>query len=146
MSEEAHALHAKAVPEVAPPTLDYRPPMPVSREHPIALIGAGGIASAHLDAYRKAGFNVRVIASPTLAHAVARRDEFFPEAEATDDVAATLARPDIAVVDITTHPEVRAAADRSRARGRQARAVAEALRPRSRRSAPGSPTSPRRAA
>lgn len=109
MSEEAHALTAKAVAEVAPPVVDYLPPMPARRDTPIALVGAGGIASAHLDAYRAAGFNVRVIASRTLAHAVARRDAFFPDAEATDDVAGTLARPDIAVVDITTHPEQRAA-------------------------------------
>ena len=108
MSDEAHSLTSKAVPEVAPPVIDYLPPMPARRDHPIALIGAGGISSAHLDAYRKAGFNVKVIASRTLAHAVARRDAFFPEAEATDDVAGTIARPDIAVVDITTHPEDRA--------------------------------------
>jgi predicted dehydrogenase len=108
MSEEAHALTAKAVAEVAPPVVDYLPPMPARRDQPIALIGAGGISSAHLDAYRTAGFNVKVIASRTLAHAVARRDAFFPEAEATDDVAGTLARDDIAVADITTHPEERA--------------------------------------
>ena len=109
MSEEAHALTAKAVAEIAPPVVDYFAPMPMSFAHPIALIGAGGIASAHLDAYRAAGFNVKVIASRTLAHAVARRDAFFPDAEATDDVAGTLVRDDIAVADITTHPEERAA-------------------------------------
>lgn len=108
MSEEAHALTARAVAEVAPPAVDYLPPMPARRDHPIALIGAGGISSAHLDAYRAAGFNVKVIASRTLAHAVARRDAFFPDAEATDDVAGILAREDIAVADITTHPEDRA--------------------------------------
>lgn len=108
MSDEAHAIAAKAAPEVAPPDVDYKPPMPQSREHAIALIGAGGISSAHLDAYRTAGFNVRVIASRTLHHAVARRDAFFPDAEATDDIAKTLARDDIAVVDITLHPESRA--------------------------------------
>jgi predicted dehydrogenase len=108
MSEEAHSLTSKAVPEVAPPAVDYEPPLPEDRAHPIALIGAGDISSAHLDAYRKAGFNVRVIASRTLANAVKRRDQFFPEAEATDDIARTLERPDIAAVDITLHPEHRA--------------------------------------
>lgn len=108
MSEEAHSLHTKAAPEVAAPTIDYLPPMPQDRQHPIALIGAGGISSAHLDAYRKAGFNVRVIASRTLVHAEARRDEFFPHAEATDDIAGTIRRPDIAVVDLTPHPDTRA--------------------------------------
>jgi predicted dehydrogenase len=108
MSEEAHSLTSKAVPEVAPPAIDYQPPMPEDRAHPIALIGAGDISSAHLDAYRKAGFNVRVIASRTIANAVNRRDRFFPKAEATDDIAKTLERPDIAAVDIALHPEHRA--------------------------------------
>jgi predicted dehydrogenase len=108
VSEEAHALHSKAAAEVAPPEVDYLPPMPTSKGHRIALIGAGGIASAHLDAYRKAGYNVRVIASRTLAHAENRRNEFFPEAEVSGDIAATLMRPDIDVVDLTPHPDVRA--------------------------------------
>ena len=82
--------------------------MPEDRGTPIALVGAGGIAPAHLDAYRTAGFNVRVIANRTLARAVERRDAFFPQAEATDDIAGTLARPDIAVVDLTPHPAERA--------------------------------------
>ena len=107
MSEEAHAIKARAAVEVAPPEVDYLPPMPTSKDHPIALIGAGGIASAHLDAYRKAGFNLRVVASRNLEHAAKRRDEFFPEAEATDDIAGTLARDDIAVIDLTPHPDVR---------------------------------------
>ena len=109
MSKEAHALGSEAAREVPPPVVDYRPPMPKDRTHPIALIGAGGIASAHLDAYRGAGFNVRVVASPTLGHAEARRDAFFPDAEATDDVAGSILRGDIAVVDLTPHPEARAA-------------------------------------
>jgi predicted dehydrogenase len=107
MSEEAHALSTKAAPEVAPPVVAWQPPMPADRSTPIALIGAGGISSAHLDAYRDAGFNVKVIASRTLTNAVARRDAFFPAAEATDDIAGTIARPDISVVDITIHPEDR---------------------------------------
>ena len=109
MSEEAHSLSSKAVPETAPPVVDYRPPMPASRKHPIALIGAGGISSAHLDAYKRAGFLVKVIASRTLDHAVARRDAFFPDADATDDILGAISRPDITVVDITVHPEERAA-------------------------------------
>ena len=81
--------------------------MPRSRRPRIALVGAGGISGAHLAAYRAAGFDVAVIANRTLARAIARRDEFFPDAEATDDIAGTLARADIAVVDLTPHPEER---------------------------------------
>lgn len=39
--------------------IDYRPVMPRRRDHPIAIVGAGGIVQdAHLPAYRKAGFPV----------------------------------------------------------------------------------------
>ena len=89
------------------PELPYQPPMPKDRSKRIGLIGAGGISGAHLEAYRSAGFNVAVICSPTLGNAVKRRDAYFPEAEATDDVEATLARSDIDVVDLTPHPAAR---------------------------------------
>ena len=105
---DAYALTAKAVSKVDAPELDYRPPLPRLRAR-IALIGAGGISGAHLAAYRDAGFDVAVICNRTLAKAVARRDEFFPLAEATDDIGRTLARDDIQVVDLTPHPEVRLA-------------------------------------
>jgi predicted dehydrogenase len=101
---DTYALKSSAATEVPAPDLAYRPPMPRSYRPRIALIGAGGIAGAHLDAYRTAGFDVPVIASRTLARAVARRDEFFPDAVATDDVAGVLADPSIEVVDITPHP------------------------------------------
>lgn len=101
---DAYALKAAAAAEAPAPDLRYRPPMPGTWRPRIALIGAGGISAAHLAAYAAAGLDVAVIASRTLAHAEARRDAFFPTAEATDDIAATLARPDIAVADITPHP------------------------------------------
>ena len=37
-----------------------------------------------------------------------RHAAFFPDAEVSDDIAATIKRDDIAVVDLTPHPEVRA--------------------------------------
>ena len=104
---DTYALKAAAAAEVAAPDLPYRPPMPRAYRPRIALVGAGGIAAAHLAAYRAAGFDVAVICNRTLARAEARRDEFFPGAEATDDIAGTLARDDIAVVDITPHPAER---------------------------------------
>jgi predicted dehydrogenase len=106
--EDDYALVSKAAPPVAAPDLAYRPPKP--RGAPgIALMGAGGISFAHLDAYRAAGFNVRAICNRTLEKARARRDAFFPEADASDDFAALLKRPDIDVIDITTHPAERVA-------------------------------------
>jgi predicted dehydrogenase len=103
---EAYSLTASVAADIPAPVLPYEPPMPQGRL-PIGLVGAGGISAAHLDAYRTAGFDVRVICNRTLSRAVERRDAFFPQAEATDDIAATLSRPDIAVLDITPHPAER---------------------------------------
>jgi hypothetical protein len=104
---DTYSLTSVAPTIVPAPDLDYRPPMPRDGSARIALVGAGGISASHLDAYRAAGFNVTVVCSRTLAHAVSRRDAWFPEAEATDDVAGTLARRDIDVIDLTPHPAVR---------------------------------------
>ncbi|MCX7889945.1 MAG: Gfo/Idh/MocA family oxidoreductase [Rhodobacteraceae bacterium] len=101
-----YALVSAAAKAVPAPDLPYRPPRP-ARPHPIALVGAGGISFAHLDAYRAQGFTVAAILSRDAAKARARRDEFFPEAEVMTDYAALLARPDIEVVDLTPHPDER---------------------------------------
>ena len=105
--EDAYALATTAAKTVAAPELAYQPPRSRSYAPRIALIGAGGISFAHLDAYRKAGFDVRVICNRTLAKAEARRDEYFPKAEVTSDFAAVLARGDIDILDITPHPRER---------------------------------------
>ena len=109
MSAEAsdYALVAKAAVEVAAPELPYRPPMPRDRSVGIALVGAGGISGAHLDAYARYGLNVRAICSRDIERARARRDAYFSEAEATDDFDQVLRDPRVRVVDITTHPNVR---------------------------------------
>ena len=60
-SEQDYALVGKTVPEVAAPELPYKPPMPKSYRPKIALVGAGGISFAHLDAYRRAGLDVAAI-------------------------------------------------------------------------------------
>ena len=62
--------------------------MPKEYRPRIALIGAGrhfGGASRRLPGD---GLDVAVIASRTLSRAKARRDEYFPSAEATDDIKA----------------------------------------------------------
>ena len=106
-SESDYALVGKALPEIAAPDLPYRPPRPKSYRPKIALVGAGGISFAHLDAYRRAGLDVAAIMSRTLARAETRRDEFYPDAIATDDFKSLLARDDIEVLDITPHPAAR---------------------------------------
>ncbi len=106
-SADDYALKTKAIPDTHAPDLPYRPPMPKDRSIGIALIGAGGISAAHLDAYRAHGLNVVAILSRDLERARARRDAFFPEARITSDFESVLADPRIAVLDITTHPGVR---------------------------------------
>ena len=104
---DAYSLKSATPVDVAAPELAYRPPMPLHYRPRIALVGAGGISAAHLEAYRSAGLDVAVICSRTRANAEARRDQYFPAAEATDDVNGTLTRDDIDVVDLTPHPAER---------------------------------------
>lgn len=106
---DTYSLKSATAAAVAAPDLPYRPQLPVRYRPRIALIGAGGISAAHLDAYRTAGFDVAVICNRTRAKAEARRDAYFPDADATDDIAGTLARDDIGVVDLTPHPAERLA-------------------------------------
>ena len=81
--------------------------MPRDRGAPIALVGAGGISGAHLDAYARYGLNVVAICSRDLERARARRDAHFPNARVTDDFDSVLRDPDVRVLDLTAHPDVR---------------------------------------
>ena len=101
---DTYALASTEAEAIAAPELDYRPPRPAAYAPRIALVGAGGIAGAHLDAYRKAGFDVAAICNQTLSRAEARRDEFFPDAVATDRFEDVLDDASIEVFDITPHP------------------------------------------
>lgn len=109
ISPDSYALATKKAEAVAAPDLPYKPRDGGSYRPGIGLIGAGGITFAHLDAYKKAGYRVLGISNPTLSKAAERRDAFFPEAEIFTDHRDLLARPDIEVVDITTHPAERVA-------------------------------------
>jgi predicted dehydrogenase len=102
-----YALVAKAAAEVEAPDLPYRPPMPRDRSVPIALIGAGGISGAHLDAYARYGLNVVAICSRDLDSARVRRDAYFSGARLTDDFDSVLRDPNVMVLDIATHADVR---------------------------------------
>ena len=101
-----YALVSKTAAETAAPDLPYLPSRPKGR-HRIALVGAGGISFAHLDAYKAHGIEVAAILSRDRAKAEARAAEFCPEAEVMTDYAALLARDDISVLDLTPHPEDR---------------------------------------
>jgi predicted dehydrogenase len=108
-SLEDYALMAKAAPETLAPDLPYRPPMPRNRSAAIALVGAGGISAAHLDAYARHGLTVVAICSRDCARAESRRDAYFPNARVTDDFDSLLGDASLKVLDITTHPDVRVA-------------------------------------
>jgi predicted dehydrogenase len=101
---DTYALKSAALADIAAPDLPYLPPGPRSYRPRIGLIGAGGIAAAHLDAYRSAGWEVAAICSRTLAKAEARAREFAPAANVTDRYEEILADPAIDVVDLTPHP------------------------------------------
>lgn len=101
---DSYALKSAVLAEVPAPDLPYRPPMPRAYRPRIGVIGAGGIVSAHLDAYRSAGWEVAAICNRTRAKAEARAAEFAPQTRVTDRWQEVLADPGIDVVDITPHP------------------------------------------
>jgi len=95
------------VPIVAAPALPYRPRDPKRYRPGVAVIGCGGITKWHLRAYKEAGYKVVALCDMVLARAQERRDEFYPDAIATDSVDQVLTNNDVAIVDITTHPPER---------------------------------------
>ncbi len=101
---DTYALKSRQVTAVAAPDLPYRPPSTRVYRPRIGLIGAGGIAASHLDAYRAAGWEVAAICNRSRAKAAARAAEYAPGAWVTDRYEEILADPAIDVVDITPHP------------------------------------------
>jgi len=97
-------IPVKAAGEIAAPDLPYKPRNPSTYKPNIALIGCGGITEWHLRAYKAAGYNVTMLCDISLAKAEKRRAEFFPGAQVCTQYREVLARDDIQVVDIATHP------------------------------------------
>ncbi len=104
---DTYALKSTTPDTVAAPDLPYCPPAPRLYRPRIGVIGAGGIAGAHLDAYRTAGWEVGAICNRSRAKAEARAQEFAPQARVTDRYEDILSDPAIDVVDITPHPAER---------------------------------------
>ena len=100
-------LKAQQTKMVAAPKLDYGPPKTRKYNPRIGLIGCGGISQWHLKAYKAAGFNVVALCDLIADRADNRRREFFPQAQTYTDYRQLLARDDIEVVDIATHPQDR---------------------------------------
>ena len=106
-NDDARELKAAKAAQTDAPTLPYQPPTPQQPAPPIALIGCGGIARNHLAAYRDKGYPVTLLCDIHIAAAEKLRDEFFPQAEVTDDPDSVFDNPDIQVVDLATHPDHR---------------------------------------
>lgn len=94
--------------EFPAPELPYRPRDPRAYRPKIGMIGCGGISESHLSNYHRVGYDVAALCDLIAARARKRQAQFYPEASVTMDYRDILARPDIAVVDIATHPEDRA--------------------------------------
>lgn len=98
---------ASATPWTAP-KLPYAPQDPKSYLPAIGFIGCGAITVEHLTAYKAAGYNVAAFCDLDLDTAKKRQAEYYPDAKLYDDYHEMLKRDDIEIVDIATHPEVRA--------------------------------------
>jgi predicted dehydrogenase len=109
MSEEDYALEGEQqVPEIPAPELPYLPSMPKGKQPGVGLIGCGGITQYHLEAYQRCGIPVLAFCDVNEEAARARQQAFAPEAAVYRDYRELLRRDDIHVVDVATHPVVRA--------------------------------------
>ena len=90
------------------PVFPYGPPAPVGPAPKIGLMGCGGITEHHLKAYKAAGWEVAAFFDTNPAAAESRRQEFYPDARVCTCVAEMLDDDEIQVLDVATHPKVRA--------------------------------------
>lgn len=74
---------------------------------PIGVLGCGQIAAQHLEAYRSGGLPVVALCDPDADAVTSKQREFFPQATAYVDLEEFLSHPDLEVVDIATHVDVR---------------------------------------
>ncbi len=88
--------------------IDFRPTSPREYRPEIGLIACGEITKIHCEAYRRAGYAVTGLCDIRIEKAKNRQRDFFPSAIITTDVDDLLSNPNIEVVDIAAHPEVRA--------------------------------------
>jgi predicted dehydrogenase len=105
--ETNYELKADAKNLVAAPELDYRAPEPNKKDYRIALIGCGGIAKTHLEAYRSRSWKVVALCDIKKEAAKALREEFYPDAAIFESYAEMLESDEIDVVDIALHPKFR---------------------------------------
>lgn len=105
---DTYALTAADLPKIPAPDVAYRPPHPKTYRPKIGVIGTGGISASHLDAYRRAGWEVAALWNRTRAKAEAKAAEYCPGARIEDQWQTMLGDGEIDVLDITLHPAHRA--------------------------------------
>ncbi|MEX2381031.1 MAG: Gfo/Idh/MocA family oxidoreductase [Opitutales bacterium] len=112
MNDDPNAVYGVSlegpIQAITPPVLPYRPRDPKHYRPGIGFIGCGGVSEHQLNAYRNAGYNVLALCDIDPAKARSRQQEFFPEADVCCHYTEVLDRKDIDVVDLATHPSVRA--------------------------------------
>jgi hypothetical protein len=112
---DSYALKSAALAEVAAPDLPYQPPMPRAYRPRIGVIGAGGIVSAHLDAYRSAGWEVAAICNRTSGQGRSQGRRVRAQGPRHRPVrGGILNDPSIDVVDITRIPPTACRSSRPR--------------------------------
>lgn len=87
--------------------VNYRPHRPDEFDPGIVLVGCGGIARHHLEAYRDAGLSVQALVDVNLEAATVLRDRFYPDARVFHNYQDALRGTDAGIFDIATHPQVR---------------------------------------
>lgn len=105
--DSARSLPVTEVKLVTAPRLIYKPRKPKKYRPRIGLIGCGGITKAHLEAYKKMGYEVVALCDIQEQAARERQKEFYPKADIYTDHRRLLERKDIDVVDVATHPAIR---------------------------------------
>ncbi|MBK1875985.1 Gfo/Idh/MocA family protein [Pelagicoccus mobilis] len=105
--DDARELKAVEVSMTSAPDLPYQPPVPKDYNPGIALIGCGGIARNHLDAYKQRGYRIVALCDSKPAAAEVLKQEFFPAADVCTNPQAIWERGDVEVVDLATHPGMR---------------------------------------
>ena len=107
-TEDDYSLSRKGPDRQIPaPALAYQPRDPKTYRPAIGLIACGGITETHLKAYTRAGYRVVALCDLIEERAKKRQAQFYPDADVYTDYRDLLARDDIEVVDIATHPPER---------------------------------------
>ncbi len=87
--------------------LFYQPSTPTEHAPDIVLVGCGGIAQHHLQAYVDAGLRVVGLVDIRQDAATELRDRFFPEAKVYSDHLQALDEAPAEVFDVAMHPHQR---------------------------------------